>query len=137
MSANRKLNIAGGLRSLLDRVGICLSALCIIHCLLTPAALILLPSLNLFVFEESFHRLAVMVILPVAILALLPGLLSHGRPAPILAGFVGAALVLTAVIELGHVHGSLAEITLSILGSVVLIFSHVLNLRFSILKRIN
>ena len=69
---------------LLDRVGIIVSATCILHCLLTPIAIIALPMiLNIGVGGEELHLLFATLAIPIAAFLLGKGYKYHGQKRPI------------------------------------------------------
>ena len=118
-----------------DRLGICLSGLCILHCALTPVLLVGLPALNLSGFPfpgGDFHVVIAVFIGCAALLAFIPGFRAHrnrqvfawaipGFLAIVLAAFLGKA-------DVGFAHlGQAGEAALSIFGSVLLIRAHLLN----------
>ena len=65
--------------SFLDRLGIALSGICIVHCLITPIALTVLPifTLSSFVEDILFHQLMLWLVLPTSALALFIGCRKH------------------------------------------------------------
>jgi hypothetical protein len=114
-------------RTWADRLGICLSALCIVHCLLTPVVFLLLPGLSLFAYHEAFH-LPLLIALPaLALLAFIPGFRRHQDPKIFFWAVPGMALVVVAVLVFEN--NIWLEVPLSISGSLCLIRAHVLNRR--------
>lgn len=117
----------------LDRVGITLSALCAIHCALTPILVAVAPLL--FTAEFEFKTKA--LLLALAGVALGWGFLTHRSWRPM--WWLGAALVAFGVAEwLGHAehhaghtvaHGSgeWLEVGVTVLASAALIMAHVAN----------
>ena len=77
-----------------DVTGAVLSQLCLVHCLLLPVLVSLLPSLTIseFFSGETFHLLVLCLATPTAIFALLQGYRNHNVSRP--AFFGGAALLL-------------------------------------------
>lgn len=114
-------------RRMADRLGICLSGLCVIHCLLTPLLFIFLPSVQLLEFHETFHRVLLLALPLLALLAFVPGYLRHRDPqvfAWSLPGF-GLLVALTLAFEgTGWI-----ETALSVTGSLLLIQAHRINRR--------
>lgn len=120
-------------RRLADRLGICLSALCLVHCLLTPVLILLLPSLQLFeahgsgshIFHESFH-LALLLVLPiVAVLAFVPGFRRHGDKRVFAWSLPGLALV--GIVAFFFEDISWTGSIVSVIGSLMLIRAHMIN----------
>lgn len=117
-----------------DRFGICLSGLCVIHCALTPVALLLLPALNVVspdlareMSHDHFHDFMFIAVPLLAALAFVPGYRRHRNLKVFAWALPGLALILLG--------GSLLEGRLwlesivTIAGSAFLIRSHVVNRR--------
>ena len=116
---------------LLDRAGICVSALCLIQCLLLPVVVVAAPMLSVpFVDAEVFHLILLGLIVPVSAMAFYLGYRAHANRTMVLLGGAGVAIVfVTAVV--GHDHlSSLASALWTSLGGVLLISAHTLNLRY-------
>jgi hypothetical protein len=71
-----------------DITGAVLSQLCLVHCLLLPVLVGLLPSLSWteVLGGEMFHLLILILATPVAIFALLQGFRKHGSSRPAIFG---------------------------------------------------
>ncbi|WP_158542681.1 MerC domain-containing protein [Lujinxingia litoralis] len=115
-----------------DRLGIIGSVACIIHCALTPALAGTLAAFG-FLGDAIIHQVMVVLLLAVALLAFWPGFRIH-RDLRIVAGAVAGVSLLIATgfmhDVLHHlVHGQAAEIGLTMLGSVILVGTHVANQR--------
>lgn len=113
-----------------DKFAISLSALCVVHCLLTPVLVSLIPTLAaLGIADEGFHLYLIFAVIPLSLVAALMGCKKHKRYGvafPILGGLF--ILVLTA--GLGHeILGDTLEKVLTIIGACVISFGHVLNYR--------
>src|SRR3712207_3783581 len=68
------------LQVLADRAGICLSAICIVHCILTPVILLALPAFQFFEwYHESLHVIFAVIIPLLALAAFVPGYRLHGE----------------------------------------------------------
>ena len=76
-----------------DRIGISASILCAIHCVLTPALVILIPFVGHFLSASWVHITIAVVIFPVAVWALWSGYRRHRHPRILIAGGVGLALM--------------------------------------------
>jgi hypothetical protein len=113
-----------------DRFGICLSALCVIHCVLTPFFLLALPSLQTFEAlsahsHENFHHVMLIIVPLLAILAFIPGFLRHRNARVFLWAIPG--LILIAVGALVFESTPWVESAITIAGSFFLIRSHLIN----------
>lgn len=116
--------------SLLDRAGICVSAVCLVQCFMLSLAILLAPVMSLGVFgSDLFHRLLLLLIVPVGIGAFWLGYRAHGSFGLLLAGLAGLALVLAAAFLEATVLPPLAASGLTSAGGVILIIGHWLNLR--------
>lgn len=119
-----------------DRLGICLSMLCLIHCLLTPVIVGLLPVGTLLGFwQHGFHEVFLIIVPVVALVAFIPGWRTH-RDARVWGwGAAGVGLLILGVLiaeRLGH--GSQlvgpafwSELFFTSLGGLCLIRAHWLN----------
>ena len=108
-----------------DRVGIWLSSLCAIHCALTPAVLLLLPTIEITAYHEVLHRSLFLVLPVVAILAFIPGYRRHGDRRVFAWSLPGFALL--AITAFHGVKDPYAQAAVTIAGSLLLIRAHYLN----------
>lgn len=113
------------IRSRLDRVGILLSGLCALHCLL---GLLLVSALGLggeILLAPAIHEIGLALAIVVGILTLGIGMLRHGDYGPLALGVCGIALM-TAALAVGHGPN---EALLTVAGVGLLAFAHIRNLR--------
>lgn len=116
--------------SLLDRAGICVSAVCLVQCFVLSLAIVLAPMMSLGIFgSDLFHRLLLALILPLSVGAFWLGYRSHRSLALLLTGLAGLGLVLSAALLEATVLSPLAASALTSIGGVTLIAAHWLNLR--------
>lgn len=124
----RKRDLPTGL---LDRLGIGISAFCLLQCLALPLALLFAPVASAGLFShEMFHLVLLAMILPVSLVAFSMGFLRHRNWRmwiPAGAGF--ALLIFAAVLEHDHVLGPAWIALLTSMGGVGLIIGHWLNMR--------
>ncbi len=80
-----------------DITGAVLSQLCLVHCLLLPVLVGLLPSLSWaeVLGGEIFHLLVLTLATPVAIFALLQGFRKHGSSRPAIYGAAALGILWT------------------------------------------
>ncbi|NNC99533.1 MAG: MerC domain-containing protein [Gammaproteobacteria bacterium] len=115
----------------LDKFAVFLSSVCILHCLLTPIAITLLPiiALNVVVEDILFHRAMLWLVLPTSSVALFLGCRKHRSLLIVGVGILGMSmLVLIAFFAhdlLTPTHEKLA----TSLAGIILAASHVLNYR--------
>ncbi|KPQ31075.1 MAG: MerC mercury resistance protein [Porphyrobacter sp. HL-46] len=113
------------LRRRLDHLGIGLAGLCAVHCL---ATLLLVSALGLgghFLLEENIHRIGLLLALVVAAIAIGWGLMRHRRALPFGVAVVGLGFMAGALVV---PHGA-NEFVLTLVGVMLVLFAHVLNLR--------
>lgn len=76
----------------LDRLAIALAGLCLVHCLLTPIALVLFPMLAATsVADEQFHTMLLWLVLPASLVALALGCRRHKDHLVISLGWINTA----------------------------------------------
>jgi len=130
-----------------DRVGILLSLLCTVHCILLPVATLLLPWSNHFTNSVTFHWLIAAIVVPVGLFAFVRGYMAHRRMWVIVTGVAGIALLVMGLLlpeghlfVFDHSHHSFGsehdhntffnqEGLLTLIGSLVLVIAHIGNLR--------
>lgn len=113
------------IRDRLDRVGMLLSGLCMVHCL---AGLVLVSVLGLggeALLNPAIHRIGLALAVGVGIVTLGMGVLRHGQRGPLLIGAAGITLMATAVVIQ---HGP-REAFLTIAGVALVATAHIRNLR--------
>lgn len=115
------------LRRQLDKTGIFVSALCAVHCV---ATIVLVSGLGIggqFFLAEAFHKIALMVALVIAAVAIGWGALLHRRREPFVVAMMGLTFMGGA---LASPHGT-QEAVLTIIGVGLVSLGHILNLRAS------
>lgn len=112
-----------------DKLAIGISVLCMLHCLLLPLALILLPAATglALLNHELVHEGLLFAIIPISVVALLAGYRHHGSLPALLFGSIGMLLLIGAVLVAHEQSGEIAEIAMTVIGSVLLIYGHVVN----------
>tara|TARA_R110002110_G_scaffold104437_2_gene263399 strand:+ start:323 stop:727 length:405 start_codon:yes stop_codon:yes gene_type:complete len=117
-------------RSVLDRIAVVLSSVCMLHCLALPFVLTLLPiSQGAFLDEQTFHLLMLVLILPVSLIALTIGCRKHKDQLTIALGTIGL-LVLALTAFFGHDwFGITGERIVTSMGGLILAGAHIQNYR--------
>lgn len=113
------------IRNRLDRFGMLLSGLCLLHCL---AGLLLVVGLGLgsqFLFAPVIHRVGLALAIAVGAITLGIGVARHRDPRPLQVGAAGLALM-TAALFVGH---GTEEALLTMAGVSLLAWAHWRNLR--------
>lgn len=113
------------IRARLDRLGVALSALCLIHCVSGVVLVGLLGVGGGVLLDPHVHEYGLMLAIAVGALGLGFGLARHGRREPLVLGCIGLVLMAGG---LAVPHG-LPEIALTIPGVILLAFAHIRNLR--------
>jgi hypothetical protein len=109
----------------MDRFGIALSGLCLLHCM---AGLVLVAILGLgggWLLSPEIHRYGLALAIAIGIVTIGLGALRHGRRVPLLIATCGFALMAGALV-VGH---GVGEAIFTISGVALVAFAHVLNLR--------
>nr|WP_287110276.1 MerC domain-containing protein [Methylobacillus sp.] len=114
-----------------DKFGNFISLLCLAHCIVTPLIAMVLP-LSIFM-DESVHIWLFIALLPPAIFGAWSGWRHHGDSKPSLLLAAGLALVGIAAFA---PMDTVAEIALTIPGSLLLIAGHTLNRRLNLLSHL-
>jgi hypothetical protein len=114
----------------LDKAAVALSGLCIVHCLLMPLIITVLPFFGQF-GDRHLHAEILLVVLPVSLLALAIGFRRHANKRVVGWGIAGLLLLIVGA-TLGHnLYGVIADRTLTMTGSVILAVAHYRNSRLS------
>ena len=149
---NKNLNM----KNIIDNISICLSMCCILHCLALPILIVLLPSISsLWINDEIVHIYLVLLAIPISLFAMVKSLRVHNNYKCVSLAVVGLLLLTAAIFmhdigsffgEQGHVEeyghnehghdehngiGELLEKFFTVLGALVLVGAHILNLRLS------
>ena len=117
-------------RSMLDKLAVVLSSICMAHCLALPFLLTLAPiTQGAFLDEQTFHLVMLVIILPVSLVALTIGCREHKDTLTIILGACGLlTLGITAIF--GHdLFGITGERLVTSLGGLILAAAHIQNFR--------
>ncbi|MDT0633515.1 MerC domain-containing protein [Spectribacter hydrogenoxidans] len=109
----------------LDKLGSALSGLCLLHCLAGP--LVLGLAAGAAVDHHALHGLhagMALMVVPVSGWALIAGVCRHRRGVVLVAGVAGLALMLMPIAGLEARLGHGPALTLTALGSVLLMAAH-------------
>jgi hypothetical protein len=109
----------------MDRIGIALSGLCLVHCLGSAIFLAMLASAGGILLDPVIHEVGLMFAIGFGILALGRGILEHGFMMPSAVGGLGLG-VMAGALTLPH---DGAEVIYTILGVAILALGHDLNRR--------
>ena len=113
-----------------DGVAISLSFLCVAHCLFTPSFIILAPSFLAFSLDNEFiHYLIILLAIPISLYALTSGYRAHDRISFLFIGIFGLSILFLAILMGENILGEYGEKGLTLLGSIIVAFSHFKNLK--------
>lgn len=113
------------IRGRLDRMGILLSCLCAVHCLV---GIVIVAGLGLgggLLLDPAIHKVGLLVATVVAAVAIGVGAIRHRRPMPIIVAMTGLSFM-GGALAVGH---GWDEAVLTIIGVVLVAVGHFLNLR--------
>ena len=82
----------------MDQMGIFASILCAIHCALTPVLLIMLPTFGKAGAHPSTHWGMALIVIPIAVLMMRKGFLSHGKKWIVGVGSLGVLFIVVGAI---------------------------------------
>ena len=115
----------------LDKFGVFLSGVCVVHCLFTPVLITLLPIIGLSSFAEDllFHQLMLWVVLPTSSIALFIGCRKHRDLLIMGSGILGMALLVLIALYGHDLFDSWGEKVATSIAGIILAISHILNYR--------
>ena len=118
------------MQKIIDNLGITISSVCAIHCVLLPAIFIIAP--YSFLASHEFHEALIYFILPCAAIAFVLGCRKHGDLKVAVMGTLGVMLLASSLLfhEIFHAEEhseELITVLITIAGSLMLILSHLRN----------
>jgi peptidoglycan/LPS O-acetylase OafA/YrhL len=114
-----------------DRIGIFVSAACLLHCLATPIVLSLLAVYAHFLpSEERTHRILALFITILGVTALLTGYRRHKRPSVLVLMTAGLLFILAGAFFGDRLPSHWDEVAITLAGSSCLIAAHRINHTF-------
>ncbi len=117
---------AGAARSgAIDRIGIALSGLCLVHCLASAILVAMLASAGGMLLNPIIHEVGLMVAIVLGMISLGRGVIDHGFMMPAAVGGLGLG-VMSGALTMPH-DGN--EVAYTILGVAILALGHDLNRR--------
>ena len=112
----------------LDRFGMILSVICLIHCLITPLLLISLPILaRYYLAHPMFHLMIALLIVPVGLMAFYSGYKHHRNKTVLLLGIPGLFIIAAIPYLVHEMHYPIPEAIVMTLGSVMMLSAHWIN----------
>ena len=118
-----------------DKFAMSFSAICLIHCLFAPSLIILsYSSLALTIESELIHKIILLLTVPISIFAISLGYKNHPNNSIIYTGIAGLTILISALL-IGENIGENAELLLTMVGSLMVIYCHYRN--YKICKEVN
>ncbi len=113
---------------LIEGIAVGATIACLIHCLVLPLLIAVLPVLSsVLPIPEHFHLIALALAIPATAGALFAGYRRHRLAGPLIAGTIGLALLALAAIHWGETP---LEMPVTVLGSIAIAIAHLTNWRF-------
>lgn len=110
-----------------DWLGVALSLLCLVHCVGMSVAMALMPVVGQEVNHSHAHLWFALGVVVIGALAFARGFCKHKRLDVVLCGLLGVGLLIVGLIV--EEHSMISGIAITVLGSVILISSHLRNSR--------
>lgn len=111
-----------------DKIGLSLSFICAIHCMITPILVLLLPIVaHYYMSQEWFHWVLALLIVPVGIFAFVSGFKHHRKTIVFYLGIPGLIIVGIIPLFFHEYFVWWSEALLMVIGSTLLISSHWIN----------
>ena len=113
-----------------DKAAIGLSLLCVVHCLVTPIAIVMFPALGAtFLAGETFHYALLFLVVPISLFSLGLGCRKHGHRDILLLGMSGVFLLCLIILVGEETLGELGEKLSTVAGAVVVASAHFRNFK--------
>lgn len=113
------------IRGRMDRLGVALSALCLVHCVL---GLVLVTGMGLgatFLLDPAVHKVGLALAIVIAGIAIGIGAVRHRRALPFVVAMMGLSFM-GGGLAVGH---GMEEVVLTVIGVLLVASAHFLNLR--------
>ena len=116
-----------------DKFAMGLSLACVLHCFFVPSFLILTSGMLSVSFDNEFvHKLLVLVAVPISSFALIKGYKYHKTFSFLSYGILGLVALILAVVLGESILGEFGEKGLTLLGSILVAYSHFKNYKMCI-----
>jgi len=126
MSQLNNMSVKTQLRT--DKWAMTLSFVCALHCLLVPSFFILTSGFFAISIDNEFiHYFILFFAVPISSYALISGYRNHNTLKFLIFGFSGLFLLIFAVMFSGILYGEFGEKCITLLGSILVIYSHYKN----------
>ena len=116
----------------LDKLSMAGSGACAAHCLFVPVLAFASPTLSSTVGSEWVHKGLLLVLIPLSLIAFYRAKKVHHQMKPVIFGIAGVVFLLLALlVETLHMEISYLEQFITCTGSILLIYGHLSNIKFS------
>ena len=113
-----------------DKAAIGLSLLCVVHCLVTPIAIVMFPALGATFLEgETFHYVLLFLVVPISLFSLGLGCRKHGHRDILLIGIFGLFLLSLILLVGEETLGEIGEKLSTVFGAVIVASAHFRNFK--------
>ena len=114
-----------------DRLGIAASAVCFVHCIVTPIVLSFASVWAHYIpSEEKFHRMLAVLVAAIGGFAILSGYARHKRRRVLLLMSTGLFFIFAGAWWGNKLPSHLAEVLITLMGSCLMISAHLINHTF-------
>ena len=126
MSQLNNMSVKTQLRT--DKWAMTLPFVCALHCLLVPSFFILTSGFFAISIDNEFiHYSILLFAVPISCYALISGYKNHNTLKFLISGFGGLFMLVFAVMFSGILYGEFGEKSITLLGSILVIYSHYKN----------
>ena len=126
MSQLNNMSVKTQLRT--DKWAMTLSFVCALHCLLVPSFFVLTSGFFAISIDNEFiHYSILLFAVPISCYALISGYKNHNTLKFLISGFGGLFMLVFAVMFSGILYGEFGEKSITLLGSILVIYSHYKN----------
>ena len=120
------------MQKIIDNLGITVSSVCAIHCVMLPLIFLIAP--YSFLASHEFHETLIYFILPCAFIAFVLGCRRHKDIKVAVMGALGIMLLGSALLMHDILHSNqhseeFTTVLITVCGSILLVFSHLRNRR--------
>ena len=120
------------MQKIIDNLGITISSVCAIHCVLLPMIFLIAP--YSFLASHEFHETLIYFILPCAFIAFVLGCRRHKDLMVAVIGtfgiiLLGSALLMHDILHSNQHSEEFTTVLITVCGNILLVFSHLRNRR--------
>ncbi len=112
-----------------DQVGMMVSSLCFVHCVVTPIFILSLPWLGEYFHDPLFHIFIFLLVVPIGLYAFFQGYSHHKNKSVLALGIPGLFAVGLGAFVPERIAHQIGHESLTIVGSILLISAHYINRR--------